>query len=1100
VRAAPARRAPEAVSVLPSANAVAELGPTDLELVVQRSHARGIQSVHFLPLGAGFVDASEDRTVHVRKLDGRLVRVIGIGFAAWTAALSPDGQNLLVGGQSADVKLFRLRDGQLQQTFKGNKGAVTGLAWSPDGRFVASGSAYKNVFIWRSSGERVAELAGHGAALQAVAFSPDSRLLASGDEKGFVRVWDQNGRQVSSWRADEGAVSDMAFRPDGQALAIATRRIREYGSRSFDRGQNRLSLFGLDGKPRQVIAEREVVGLRYAADGQLVGAGAGEVALWNQAGKLVRSYPAHGQLRAAPTSVNISEDGRLVIAASRDLPSIRLWGIDGETKLQILDHPAELGAAAYSRDGGVLATAGWNGKITFFSATGNLLATMDGGQGLVQGLAFSPDGKRLASAGPVLRVFSRSGALESTLGSAAADAATHVAFSPDGRELACGRARGAIEIWNLDTGRLVRQFKAHDDRVQALAVSPDGTEIASGGSFGELLLWSWNGERKGRLGGHSRTAIVSGVAFSPDNQRIASVAANELLVHRRDGRLEKHLPTQHEWSNVNDVAFSPDGKLLAAPENENVRLWDLATGQSRVLSGHAALVQALAFDPKGPRLLTASSDTSARLWNLSSDASLILLSRDNEWLSASPDGIFDASPHGGSLVVMARGLQAWAIDQFAPYTNRPDVLLSRLGLGSPELIEHYRRQYLRRLRLLGLEATGGRMPAYAPEAEILSSQASGKTANLVLRCRDAHVGLRRFDLFVNDVPVPGGERSVAGAEQLVELGIELGQGDNKIEVSCTNARGVESYRALTYVRNDRQVLGDLYFLGLGVSKYSNGALNLVYADADATELGASFARMSTGFANVHVKTLTNAECTVAAMVAAKKWLAQTKVDDTVVLFVAGHGVHDSDADETYYYLTHEADLGHLASSAAPFELLEEMLVGAPARRKLALLDTCESGERDRDEPGEASAAPLVGDVLSRGLRRVAGGTVRSYAYERDRFIYNSLLRRSGAIVLSSSRGGQASYESAALKHGFFTAALLRALSDRSADRNRDGQISTDELGAYVIRLVPGLSRGLQQPSVDRDNLAQKFAFPQNAAPTRASATGAEGIQRDAGRR
>ncbi|HEX7597350.1 MAG TPA: ankyrin repeat domain-containing protein, partial [Polyangia bacterium] len=586
------------------------------------------------------------------------------------------------------------------------------------------------------------------------------------------------------------------------------------------------------------------------------------------------------------------------------------------------------------------------------------------------------------------------------------------------------------------------------------------------------------------LPGHERK-IVSGATFSRDNRLIASASGNLVLVHSADGRLLKRYPTQHEWSNVNDVAFSPDGKLLAAPENEKVRLWDLATDASRVLSGHAAVVQGLAFDPTGSRLASASSDTSARIWNLSSDAALILLARDSEWLTAGPDGIFDASPHGGGLVVMARGLDAWGIDQFAPYTNRPDVLLTRMGLGTPELSDHYRRQYLRRLRLLGLQSSGGRMPAHAPEAEIVSSKVSGKTVKLGLRCRDSQVALRRWDLFVNDVPIAGGNRALDGLEKAIDTAVELTQGNNKVEVSCTNVQGVESYRAITHLGYDKTVRGELYFLGLGVSKYRNGALDLQYADADATELAARFGQMGGDFARIHVKTLTNGECTVAGMGAAKQWLAQAKVDDTVVLFVAGHGLHDSDAEETYYYLTHEADPQHLAGSAAPFDMLEDMLVGTGARRKLVLMDTCESGERDGDEGAVAAAAPANRDMVSRGLRRKAGGTRRAYVYERDRFIYNNLLRRSGAIVLSSSRGGEASYESAQLKHGFFTAALLRGLSDRAADRNHDGHVSTDELGAYVGQLVPTMSHGLQQPTVDRDNLAQRFAFPMG---TRASAS------------
>lgn len=1047
-------------------------GAADLDMVVQRSHARGIAGVAFLPGGAGIVDASDDLTVHVRKLDGRLVRVMRTGFGAWCMALSPDGQNLLVGGQSEDVQLWRVRDGQLLRTFKGNKGAVTGVAFSPDGQLVASSSAYKNGFIWRISGQQVAELTGHTASLHAVAFSPDSHQLVTGDEQGFIRLWGTDGRPMGSWRADEGAINTLTFRPDGKALAIATRRIHDYGAHPGERGQNRLRLFDRDGKSLQTLVERDVRGLRYARDGRLLGAGGDEVSLWDPNGKLVRTFQVRGEPRAWPTSVDISSDGALVVAASHDLPSIRTWTIDGRLQLQILEHPAELAAVAYARDGSMFATAGWNGKIALWTSTGKLMASLDGGNGLVQGLAFSPDGQHLASAGQFLRVFSRTGQTERTLGSSSA-MATRVTFGPDGRELACARDDGRIEIWNVETGKQVREWKAHQGRVEAMALSPDGATLATGSTFGQLILWSWNGQRQGELRDHGRYDIVAGIAFSPDGKLIASASTNKVLVHSREGAQIRTLKTKHAWSNMDDVAFSPDGKLLATPENETIRLWDMATGKDSVLSGHAALVQALTFDPSGARLLSASSDTSARIWNLSNGAAMILLSRDSEWISASPDGMFDASPHGGSLVVMARGLDAWGIDQFAPYNNRPDVLLSRLGLGTPELVAHYQRQVQRRLRVLGLQ-DNGRMPTDAPDAEIVTAHVSGKTVKLKVRCRD-QANLRRADVFVNDVPLPAAARTLNSREQTFETDVELTTGDNKIEASCTNARGIESFRAMTTVRYERPTRGELYFLGLGVSKYRNQALDLQFADGDATELAARFGQMGKGFSQVHVKTLTNADCTVAGMTAAKEWLRQSKVDDTVVLFVAGHGVHDKDSDETYYYLTHETNLDRLAGSAAPFDLLEDMLVSAPARRKLALMDTCESGERDRDEGATTVAAGP--NVISRGLRRAVAGKPRPYIYERDRFIYNNLQRRSGAIVLSSSRGGEASYESAEFKHGFFTAAILRALGDRQVDRNRDGQVSTDELALYVGKLVPTLSGGLQQPTVDRDNLAQRFAFP-----------------------
>jgi uncharacterized caspase-like protein len=97
--------------------------------------------------------------------------------------------------------------------------------------------------------------------------------------------------------------------------------------------------------------------------------------------------------------------------------------------------------------------------------------------------------------------------------------------------------------------------------------------------------------------------------------------------------------------------------------------------------------------------------------------------------------------------------------------------------------------------------------------------------------------------------------------------------------------------------------------------------------------------------------------------------------------------------------------------------------------------------------------------------------------QRDRFIYKDLFRRSGAVVLSSSRGSELSYEKDELENGLFTEYVLRALSSKEADTDKDDRVSTDELRDYVSRSVSTASGGLQNPVVDRDNIEARFSLP-----------------------
>jgi Caspase domain len=221
---------------------------------------------------------------------------------------------------------------------------------------------------------------------------------------------------------------------------------------------------------------------------------------------------------------------------------------------------------------------------------------------------------------------------------------------------------------------------------------------------------------------------------------------------------------------------------------------------------------------------------------------------------------------------------------------------------------------------------------------------------------------------------------------------------------------------------------------------------------------------------------------------AKDFFKSAQVNDTVVLFIAGHGLHARDAAADYYFATHEVDPKRLPETAARFELVEDLLQGIRPRKKLFLMDTCESGEREKDERQSAglpenartlvarSARALELDVISTNTPREISGAKRKY-YDRERYIYNDLTRRTGAIVISSSRGSEFSYELPEIANGVFTEEILLALTTETADRNQDKLVSTDELRQHLFQQVPKRTQDQQHPTVDRDNLDAHFGFP-----------------------
>jgi WD40 repeat protein len=199
--------------------------------------------------------------------------------------------------------------------------------------------------------------------------------------------------------------------------------------------------------------------------------------------------------------------------------------------------------------------------------------------------------------------------------SAHTDAVFGLAFSPDGHRLASGSRDGTIILWDADNGAELRTLRGHSRSFSRLCFSPDGRTLAAGGQSGLVKRWDVaSGKEESPLPGHA--GVVRCVAFSPDGTRLAS-GGEDRTVRLHDlaggGPRKFMMP-----SAVNDVAFSRDGRTLAAvgdaPETA-VRLWDLDTGQETIWEGHTGPVRGLAFSPTEPLLATCAEDGTVRLWD-----------------------------------------------------------------------------------------------------------------------------------------------------------------------------------------------------------------------------------------------------------------------------------------------------------------------------------------------------------------------------------------------------------------------------------------------------------------------------------------------------
>ncbi|MGW4690655.1 nSTAND1 domain-containing NTPase, partial [Streptomyces sp. NPDC004244] len=531
--------------------------------------------------------------------DSDLASLLAIG--AYRA--SPTSQALESLFAAADVPLLHRMD---------HGGRVTAMAFSPDGRTLASGGGDR-VRLWDTdTGHIRASPLGQPPSGAAMALSPDGRMLAVGAEDSTVQLLDTATGNVRVRLGDRtsGAIILM-FSPDSAVLATS----------GFDREvelwhANSGAL--LTRLPKQ---SAQVSAVAFSLDGRTLATGSfdGSTELWDTAsGRHERTLPRRN---AAVGTVAYSPDGRTLATSSSDR-GVELWDAStGERRTNLAGHTAPAAVMAFSPDGRTLATGGEDQTVRLWeTGTGRLRRNLPGHTGhVIMSLAFSSDGRTLASGGDdhTIRLWNASAADSQTLLSGELTKADAMVLGPDGRTLATGRlGDDAAQMWDVATSRRLSGLAGHIDNVPSFAFCPDGRTVATSNVDGGVKLWDVVTGRL-RTSLHGYNGVPAALALSPDGRTLAtgSTARGVELWDASSGDHVRSLPGYN--GEVNALAFSPDGRILATGgEDRTVRLWDPRTGRARgILSGHTGAVVSTSFSPDGRILATGGEDRTVRLWD-----------------------------------------------------------------------------------------------------------------------------------------------------------------------------------------------------------------------------------------------------------------------------------------------------------------------------------------------------------------------------------------------------------------------------------------------------------------------------------------------------
>lgn len=527
---------------------------------------------------------------------------------SYVVATSPiDEQAIVVDAAKPDPADWKVR-----WTLEGDGEYVLTAAFSPDESIVATGSASGTVSLWdMSTGDRVAELAGHDDWVRQVAFSPDGATLVSASDDKTVKLWNVAERSVlRTLTGHADWVLCAAFSPDGAVLVS--------------------------------------------------GADDGEVRVWDLAtGAALWSVDAHSK---RVTSVAISPDGRYV-ASSSDDGSVKFF--DPRTGAEVFSS-ARSGTlptcVSFSPDGRLFAT-GYKDGYTILRSVGveEPIRYYRGRSGEIPNdVAFSPDGRMLACACdsgtlavwsvgvsgspvPIALCTSPSQGPTSLLAGRPGEMFTCAVYMGQEQVVSASDGDKTVRVWDIVTQTVSRVLAGHTSSILSLAVSPDDRWIISGGRDSTVRVWDGDGRPVASLSGHSQSVFA--VSVSPDGELIASGAGDGFVKLWSTASLTEVRTLRGHTGPVYAVAFSPDGSVLASGSaDKTLRLWDTATGtEIGVLRGSPKGIVSLAFCDQGRMLISVSDDGGSRTWDVAALKEVDPVADvpgEVRFVAASPDGSF----------------------------------------------------------------------------------------------------------------------------------------------------------------------------------------------------------------------------------------------------------------------------------------------------------------------------------------------------------------------------------------------------------------------------------------------------------------------------
>lgn len=854
-------------------------------------------------------------------------------------------------------------------------------------------------------------------------------VFIDGQYKWYVGVWDFNKKkQVPHSKESYSELAITVFSNRGDKLAIVSDNIVYLYNPA-----NLKLLTTLSGKTMHLSD-----GL-FSNDSKKIflSGDEGQVAIWdNDKGALIKQSRGHvGRI----TSISLSPQEDKILTSGSD-STVKAWNsTDGKLLYSIMDHLLVVNKALFSPDGNTIATASLDRTVKLFnSKDGTLLRSLRGNAGHVYDVNFSPDGRKIVAA-----------------------------YSDD-----------IGKVWDVQTGELVTDLKGHTGEVSYSIYNSTGNMIATTTNQKDKTVKLYNAQTGALIKTLETDSWVHTIDFHPNG--------NELLIAYQDTIAKVWDIAQDKWkfditytTTIYSAKYSPDGKkIITTSGDHRANIYNAENGSPlATLVSHHQYVELAKFSHDSKHVLTSTWDNTCKLWDAGSGKLLYTFFPvdSTNYVAQIPSGYYQCSPGAAKFLhYVTKDIKVITFEQLDVKYNRPDKILEAIGNTDTSLIRSYRKAYEKRIKKLGIDTTAFRDGFSVPEANFTNRDAVAyeQTSGMLtvqIAATDSAYKLDRYNVWVNEVPVFGMKGNSLRKKNTNNLttavNIKLSPGENRIETSITNVNGTESLRMPLTVNYSPSTTQKevMYFVGIGIDNFADSKYNLKYSAKDIRDLAV---RLKEKYCeNISIDTLFNEDVSVKNIKSLKQKLKRTTENDKVLISYSGHGLLSKDLD--YYLSTYKVNFKQPEINGLPYDELENLLDGIPARKKLMLIDACHSGEVDKEE-GIAFAKTANSLGLSKGVTNEEGNEQRQVglqnSFELMQNLFVNVGKSTGATIISAAAGNQFALESGDLKNGVFTYSILEAMKDRST-------IKISELKKIVGERVIQLTNGMQKPTYRNETIA-----------------------------